>query len=184
MSDAPGLRDPVPESVVIHTSWRGIAFAGLGVAALIVFSGLLLVVVGPNVLTVLIAVVAVVGAAVVLLDMPIASVFDRNGVTRRALLRREWLSWDDVIRLTRLRRGAFRDSRDAPAGGLVAIRGRRHYYLSDRMEGRSEYEQLRAVLADRREELLFEQLAVPPQEQPPTWLYRRSKWAPENADRR
>jgi hypothetical protein len=175
--------DEAPPTV-LHSSLTGIALSFSSVAvlvALVVFSigsG------GAVVVTVALAVLASVGAAVILLDMPISSSFDSSGVTRRALLRHQRLHWDDIDRLSRSRKGMFRSSKMAPTGGLIAVRERRNYTLVDRMEGHVEFGRLRVSLGEAGERLGVDRIAQPPLDQPPTWLHRRAKWAPTSRTER
>ncbi len=120
------------------------------------------------------------GSAVVLFDMPISTSFDAEGVTRRGVLRHQHLRWDDIDRLSRSRKGMFRSSKMSPTGGLIAVRGRRNYTLVDRMEGHAEFVQLRTSLGEAGERLGIGRIAEPAIDQPPTWLHRRAKWAPDN----
>ena len=69
----------------------------------------------------------VVFATVVLFDLPIAAEFRRDGVVRRALLRKHFMPWERVNRLRRLRVGVLRTRRDKRGGGLVAkVKGRQY----------------------------------------------------------
>lgn len=133
---------------------------------------------GSPVVTWALVVAAVISAAVILFDMPISSSFDADGVSRRALLWHQRLRWDDVDRLSRVRKGMLRSSKAAPTGGLIAVRGRRHYTLVDQMEGHAEHAALRVSLGEAGERLGIDRIAQPALDQPPTWLRRRAKWAP------
>jgi hypothetical protein len=169
---------------VLHSSLSGLGFSIAGVILLAVLAAWAVAAGGFTVVSGILVVVAVVAVAVILLDMPISSSFDADGVTRRALLRHHRMRWDDVDRLVRVRKGMFRSSKAAPTGGLVAVRGRRHYTLVDQMEGHGEHLALRASLGEVGERLGIERIARPALDQPPTWLHRRAKWAPtSNGDR-
>ena len=157
------------------------SFGALLLAVLAVYA---LVSVGATVVTIVLGVAALAAVGVVALDMPIASCFDKAGVTRRALLRRHHLSWDDVDRLSRMRKGWFRSSKMAPTGGLIAVRGRRNIALVDRMEGHVEHRHLRVALGGEGERLGIDRIAAPPLDQPPTWLHRRARWAPDGTGQR
>jgi hypothetical protein len=179
------VSDPELGSIRLHSSWTGIVFAyagaallGLLVLALIVTNGLT---VGIGVL----AVAAVMLVAVVLADVPISAEFTPEGVVRRPLVRREFLAWDDVNRLERLRVGVLLPRRFRRGGGLVARVGRRRYILVDRMEGPIEFDHLRRVIGgDLADALGLGGDLRPPDEQTPTWLYRREVWRPDHAARR
>jgi hypothetical protein len=173
-----------PSPIVLHCSLTWIALSIGGVvllAALAVFAALTA---GSTYLTWVLGVLAVASAAVILFDMPISSSFDAEGVTRRALLWHQRLRWDDVDRLSRVRKGMFRSSKAAPMGGLIAVRGRRNYTLVDQMEGHSEHAALRVALGESGERLGIDRIAQPPLDQPPTWLHRRSRWAPTSSSDR
>jgi hypothetical protein len=178
-SPAPGPRVDEPDRIVLHSSWSGIAFSVGGTSLLVALAIFAVASVGFTVVSVVLIVVALLAAAVVVFDMPIASEFDRDGVTRRALARRDRLSWDGVDRLSRMRTGWFRSSKMAPTGGLIAVRGRRNVTLVDRMEGHVEYRHLRSVLGDQGERLGIERIAEPPIGQAPTWMHRSARWAPD-----
>jgi hypothetical protein len=167
-----------PAPTVLHSSLTGIALSLGGVVLLSALAVFAVVSGGSTVVTWALAVAAVVSAAVILFDMPISSTFDTDGVTRRALLRHHRLRWDDVDRLSRVRKGMFRSSKVAPTGGLIAVRGRRNYTLVDQMEGHVEHAALRISLGGSAERLGVDRIAQPALDQPPTWLHRRAKWAP------
>jgi hypothetical protein len=163
---------------VLHSSLTGIGFSFGGVILLSALALFAIVTAGSTIVAWALAVAAVISAGVILFDMPISSSFDADGVTRRALLWHQRLQWDDVDRLSRVRKGMFRSSKAAPTGGLIAVRGRRHYTLVDQMEGHAEHAALRVSLGDVGERLGIDRIAQPALDQPPTWLHRRAKWAP------
>ncbi|NNE10693.1 MAG: hypothetical protein HKN41_00430 [Ilumatobacter sp.] len=168
-------------SVTLHSTWSGIVMALLGAALFLLFA-IGLIVTTVNALTVVLFVLALLFAAVALLDMPIASEFRSDGVVRRALLRKQFIPWDRVQRLKRLRVGFLRTRRDGRGGGLLAQVGRRKSVLVDTMESELEFDQLRRVLGDRAEQLgLDGERMRPPDGRSPTWLYRSNRWKPESA---
>ncbi len=166
-----------PVQTVLHSSLTGIGFSFGGVVLLAGLAIFAAISAGSTILTWVLVVVAVIGAAVILFDMPISSSFDAEGVTRRAVLWHQRLHWDDVDRLVRVRKGMF-GSRVAPTGGLTAVCGRRNYTLVDQMEGHAEYLALCDVLGETGERLGIDRVARPALDQAPTWLHRRAKWAP------
>ena len=172
------------DSITLHSSLAGIIAIGVGVVVLDVFAVGLLLSAGLSIASVVIGLVAVISSVVVLVDMPVASTFDGQGVIRRAVLRRHRVPWERVDRLARLRRGVVRTPRASPDAGLVAMVGSRRVMLVDRMEGRQEFELLSEILGSQAKTLEFDGLRVPPKEQNPTWLYRRAKWAPDGPKRR
>jgi hypothetical protein len=169
-----------PQPTVLHSSLTGIAFSFGGVVLLAALALFALVSGGSTIVTGALVIATVISAVVILFDMPISSSFDADGVTRRALLWHQRLRWDDVDRLSRVRKGMFRSSKAAPTGGLIAVRGRRHYTLVDQMEGHVEHVALRLSLGEVGERLGIDRIAQPALDQPPTWLHRRAKWAPDN----
>jgi hypothetical protein len=173
-----------PAPVVLHSSLTGIGLSIGGVLLLAALALFAVVSAGSTIVMWALVVATVVSAAVILFDMPISSSFDTDGVTRRALLWHQRLPWDDVHRLSRVRKGMFRSSKAAPTGGLIAVRGRRHYTLVDQMEGHAEHAALRIALGESGERLGIDRIAQPAIDQPPTWLHRRAKWAPTSSSDR
>lgn len=167
-----------PAPTVLHSSLSGIALSIAGVVLLAALALFAAASAGSTIVTWALAVATVISVAVILFDMPISSSFDADGVTRRALVRHQRLQWDDIDRLSRVRKGMFRSSKAAPTGGLIAVRGRRHYTLVDQMEGHAEHAALRVSLGEAGERLGIDRVAQPALDQPPTWLHRRAKWAP------
>jgi hypothetical protein len=180
-TDVPGGSGrSTPAPTVLHSSLTGVGFSFGGVGLMVALAVLAAFSAGASIVTWVLAVIAAIGAAVVLFDMPISSSFDDEGVTRRALLWHQRLQWDDVDRLARVRKGMLRSSKAAPTGGLIAVRGRRNYTLVDQMEGHAEYLALRDSLGDAGERLGIDRVVEPPIDQPPTWLHRRARWAPDD----
>lgn len=130
---------------------------------------------------------AVVTLAVVLFDLPIRSELDRDGITRVCLLRRQRLSWSEVVAIERMPRGVTRrapaasDPAAAPPGvarsrGLVARVGpRRMVLLVDRRESHAEHAALRALVRDRATTIRAEQppIDATPAGRGPRALHRR-----------
>lgn len=166
-------------SIVLHSSWTGIVMSIGGVVLLAAAAVGVLAGIGVNPWTVGLAVVAALAAAVVALDMPIATEFNANGVTRRALLRREHIGWDRIDRIERLRSGVVRTRSEAVSGGLTARVGRRHYMLTDSIESAVEFDDLRRLLGQRAEVLGLTDNLRPVGDHSPTWYYRRAKWRPD-----
>lgn len=116
--------------------------------------------------------------AVALFDYPVATTFDADGVTRRMVLRRHHLAWSSIDQLSRTRPGLMRNLRKLAHGGLVAVRGRRRYLLVDQCESLDEFGAVvRHAVYDGVD--LAAGVPVPPDATLPTWLHRRSKWAPD-----
>lgn len=175
--------------VTIYSSWRGIA-AAFVTPLLLLLVGLTAVrTVGWRVLPTGIVLLASGLLLVALLDVPLQTRFDREGVHRTCLLRRHTLPWES-IRLLQRARGNLHSyirlkgspSEAKPSGGLVAAVGRqRRYQLTDRIESRSEYDMLRDVVRLREGDV--EVTAVRPSAKtPPTTLWRRVPNPPPPAD--
>jgi hypothetical protein len=170
--------------VTLHSSWTGIVAAFTGAAIIAAFAAALIARNGVTVVNGVFALVVLALLAVVALDLPIASEFRPDGVLRRALLRHQWIEWDDVTRLGRLRVGVLRTVMSRRGGGLVADINGRNYVLVDRMESAMEFDRLRQVLGERAASLVTTADMRPPEGRSPTWLYRRQEWRPESARRR
>ena len=166
--------------VTIYSSWRGIAVSFLTPLLLLSIGLLGINAVGFRVVPIAFSAFGAGLMAVSLLDLPLQTHFDTNGVHRRCLLRRQTIPWDDVRLIQRARgnvksylqvRGSTSDR--LPSGGLVVVVGRvRRYQLTDRIESRSEYDMLRDVVRLREGDV--EVTAVrPSMASPPTTLYRR-----------
>jgi len=167
------------DAVVLHSTWRGLlsgVFGGLVISVAGAFS--VAATDGAVGSFVLLAVGAVI-LLVVLLDFPISSSFDSDGVTRRPLLRRQRLSWDRVDQLTRTRPGIAARARSLAPGGLVAKVGRRRYLLVDQCESIDEFSALSDVMDELGDDVGFHDLIVPPTGTDPTWTYRRRRWQPQ-----
>lgn len=177
-SSAPEVDGP---TVTLHSTWFGIVMAYLGAALFLLFSIGLLAVNGPGWISIVLFVVSVLFAAVALFDLPIAAEFRRDGVVRRTALRHQFVSWDDVTRLRRLRVGVLRTRKDARGGGLVAKVKGRNSVLVDTMESAAEFDELRRVLGEQGDALGLDDARRPPDGRSPTWLYRKDRWKPESA---
>lgn len=165
------------DQLTIHSSWKGIitSFGGGGLTLLV--GALAVSANGARLLPMIILTVGVVLTVGVLFDYPIAATFDRDGVVRRALLRRHRISWERVDQLTRTRPSIFAMRRQVVQGGLTAAVGKRRYLLTDSVESLTEHEALARLLDGH--EIAFDGLLRPPDDVAPTWLYRRQKWRPE-----
>ena len=165
------------KQLTIHSSWKGIitSFGGGGLTLLV---GVLAVSAnGIRFLPMIILSAGVMLAVGLLFDFPIAATFDRDGVVRRALLRRHWLRWQQVDQLTRTRPSIFAMRRQVVQGGLTAVVGKRRYLLTDSVESLAEHETLTRLLDAH--EIAVDGLLRPPDDVAPSWLYRRQKWGPE-----
>jgi hypothetical protein len=175
LSNVPQYDGP---TVTLHSTWLGVLMSYLGAVIFLGFSSVLLLERGPSVVTVGLFAAAVVFAIVAAFDLPIAAEFRRDGVVRRTALRHQFLDWNRVDRLRRLRVGILRIKPDGRGGGLVAAIGVRKYVLVDTMEGRIEFDDLRRVLAERADALELDDVERPSEARNPTWLYRRDRWKP------
>ncbi|MEM7286299.1 MAG: hypothetical protein AAF480_08115 [Actinomycetota bacterium] len=176
-----GAEGTSPEDrIVLHSSWTGIILAVVGAVLLVVVAVIAWAGAGATILTIVVTVLAAAAVVVVALDLPVASAFDRSGVTRHTPLRHHHLSWADITRLKRVRVGIHR-TRQGRQGGLIANRGHRNYTLVDRLESRLEFDDLRRVLGPQADRLGLTDELRPPDGRPPTWLYRRAHWRPPEA---
>ena len=178
------LLSDVPEydgrSITLHSTWAGTMMSGFGAVVFLAFAIGMLAVNGAGIVTVALLVAAVFFFVVVLFDLPIAATFRTDGVVRRTLLRHQFLAWDDVTRLRRMRTGIW-SRKDGRGGGLLATIGRRKYMLVDTMESAMEFDELRLVLGSEWAEALgLVDDYRPPDDRSPTWLYRRDQWKPES----
>jgi hypothetical protein len=180
------LRPDGPERVVIHASLRGLAAAVFTPVALTLLGGAALT--SGDVLLVpagLVAVGLVLGV-VVLVDLPRRAIFDREGLTRVCWLRRQRVSWSEVVAIERTRPSSTSVARNAMqregsdrelrvSGGLVARGpGKRRWLLTDRVESRAEHDQLRALLGAIPRPVAL-RAPRPHEAVPPTDLYRRRR---------
>lgn len=179
------LLSNVPESdsptVTLHSTWTGIVMSYLGAVLFVAFAVGLLSVSGFGVITVGLLITSVAFAGVALFDLPISAEFRDDGVVRRTALRHQFIAWDRVTRLRRLRVGMLRTRRDGRGGGLVAhIKGRK-YVLVDTMESAVEFDEVCRVMGEWADALGLGADLRPPDGRSPTWLYRRDHWKPDSA---
>ncbi|MGI9645703.1 MAG: hypothetical protein ACR2O6_10380 [Ilumatobacteraceae bacterium] len=172
------------DSVTLHSSWWGIVGSYAG-ALILLAIGLTAVIGGGwrpfSIVVFTLGALVTFGVAV---DFPFASTFSADGVRRHTLLRRQFLPWAKVSQLTRSRAGLLRGLRKVVLGGLVAVVGRRRYLLVDQQESGAEYDALFDVIFELDDDIGLDTLGRPADDVVPTWIYRRSKWAPEHAKRR
>jgi hypothetical protein len=172
------------EPVTLHSSWRSVAGGYVGPAVLLAVVAFASIRGGIGPVAVAVGGVGMVILVVLLLDFPVATRFDAEGVERRMPLRRHRLGWGDVRLLTRtsgrlLSPARFSSSPDQRLnrGGLVAVVGRRRYLLVDQVESRDEFVRLQRLLEQVAPELVDDTLS-PPADVAPTFLYRRRRWRP------
>ena len=171
-------------SITLHSAWRFLVGSAVG-AGLVAAAGTYgVVVAGFNAITTVIALVGWTFVGVVLFDLPIASTLSADGVRRHLLLRRQFLAWRPGDALTRSRPSLMRSESRLQQGGLVLRRGRRRYLLVDRAESENEHAALIELIdlpGSPGELVDLSGLPGPPQSAPPTWLYRRRVWRPDDA---
>ncbi|WP_052667600.1 hypothetical protein [Nitriliruptor alkaliphilus] len=181
----PSLPPVGPDQVVVHTSVRGLLAAAvtplvlvaLGAAALIDGRG-------PAIVPLVLLLVGLAAGLVAVGDMPRRVEFDRTGLTRVCLLRRQRVPWERVVAIERSRPSSAtvarnvverRESKGDPriSGGLIARgRPRGRWLLTDRVESREEHDELRRLLEHAERPVAMR--APPPHDGvPPTHLYRR-----------
>lgn len=168
-------------SITLHSTWTGIVMSFLGASMFFAFSVLLVWDIGANLVTVGLLVLSVVFAVVAVFDLPISAEFRRDGVVRRTLLRHQFIEWDRLNRLRRLRVGVWRTRRDGRGGGLIADIKGRNYVLVDTMESAIEFDDIRRLLGEWADALALNDELRPPDGRSPTWLYRRDRWKPDSA---
>ena len=156
----------------------------LGAALFVLFSIALVWDIGANLITIGLLVASVIFTLVALFDLPISAEFRRDGVVRRTVLRHQFIEWDRLKRLRRLRVGLWRTRRDGRGGGLIADIKGRNYVLVDTMESAIEFDDLRRVLGEWAEALGLNDELRPPDGRSPTWLYRKDRWKPDSAKSR
>lgn len=178
LANAPDSDGP---SVTLHSTWTGIVMSYAGALLFLLFAIGLVTVSEANVVTIGLLVISLIFAFVALFDLPFAAEFRPDGVVRRTALRHQFISWDRVNRLRRLRVGVLRTRRDGRGGGFVAdIKGRK-YVLVDTMESAMEFDQLRRILGESGDLVALEAGMRPPDGRSPTWMYRKDRWKPESA---
>jgi hypothetical protein len=169
------LETPDPRPLVLHGSWRGRIFAAVSPVLLCSLGTFGLVLGGWHLWPLSLLVVGVVLAAVVVFDYPLWVVIAEAGIERRCLLRSQRLVWDEMTMLARpAYSGWLRGLGRGPSTGLVAEIGRRRYLLTDRMESRAEYETLLRLIGIWARGTRVE-ATLPPDDSPPTWLYKRRR---------
>ncbi len=181
------MRPDSRHSLTLHSSWRGIILGCCGAVVVAVAGTYGVVAAGFTVIPTVLFAVGWVFVITMLFDFPIASVFTGEGVERRMILRRHRLPWGRVERLTRTRPTMMRVDRRLEHGALAAKRGRRRYLLVDRLESAEEYDHMVDVVeaeGSAGKHLGASMLPRPGEKVPPTWLYRRATWRPDDAESR
>jgi hypothetical protein len=171
-------------SITLHSTWRFLIGSAVGAVVMAGAGTYGVLAAGFNVITTLIAGAGWFFVGVVMLDLPIASTLTPDGVRRHMLLRRQFLTWEPGDALTRSRPSLVRDEARLRQGGLVLRRGRRRYLLVDRAESQDEYAAVVGLIdvpGSPGELVDLSGLPGPPSSAPPTWLYRRRMWRPEDA---
>lgn len=158
-SDAPaGASGRSGPRLVLHSSpWR-LALQWITPSFLLVFGAWGLASGGSDLIAGVVLLLGLAAAGVVLLDLPVRSEFDAQGVTRVCPLRRHHLPWSRVVAVERTggmpRRGKGQDGDPGITRGLAARTGpRRVHLLVDRRESHAEYGVLRDLLRDRATQL-------------------------------
>lgn len=181
LSDVPDHEGP---TITLHSTWTGIVMSYLGAVLFIGFSFFLLLDAGARVITIGLLVTALIFAAVAAFDLPFAAEFRSDGVVRRTAMRHQFIEWERLNRLRRLRVGLWSRNRSGRGGGLIADIKGRNYVLVDTMESAIEFDDLRRVLGEWADALGVNDDLRPPDGRSPTWLYRSNRWKPESAQSR
>lgn len=170
---------------MVHTSVRGLLAAAVTPLVLVALgAAALLDGRGPAIVPLVLVLVGLAAGLVAVGDMPRRVEFDRTGLTRVCLLRRQRVPWERIVAIERSRPSSTtvarnlaerRGSRGDPrvSGGLIARgRPRGRWLLTDRVESREEHEELRRLL-DHAERPVAMRAPPPHDGVPPTDLYRR-----------
>jgi hypothetical protein len=168
-----------PESITLHSSWRGIVLGGFGATVVAVGGTYGVSQVGFRLVPGTLFVVGWILVLAMLLDYPIAATFTSTGVTRRMVLRRQRFEWDAESQLSRARPRMIKVDRRIEHGALALIRGRRRYLLVDRLESADEFDSMVEVVEAGDSDARPSMLPRPGDKVSPTWLYRRAHWRPE-----
>lgn len=177
--------------VVVHTSWRGrlvqavasIVLVGVGIIGFSAAGEFRWV-------PAAFVTIGVIVFVIQLIDFPLVTVFDEQGIERRCLLRRNRLAWDDVETVARPGRAtsrgsaAFRrltggDSTPTSSMGLVAEVGekRRRHLLTDRIESQAEFDELARVMHEWAPMTM--RASRPAEGVSPSFLYKRRRGTPD-----
>lgn len=100
-SPRPPDRATEPPTLVLHSSWTGLAAAIVSPVLLLVFAALMLAARGPRPLPLVLLAVALTSAVAVLASFPRHSRLDGEGITLTRLGRRRHLPWSEVRAITR-----------------------------------------------------------------------------------
>lgn len=176
-----GVEQP---SVTLHSTWRFLIGSALGAGTVAAGGTYGVYAAGFNAVTTIVFIAGWSLVAVVALDLPVAATFTSHGVRRHMLLRRQFLGWRPVDALTRARPSVVRHESRLRQGGIVLRRGRRRYLLVDKPESADEFAALLEAVdvpGAPGAEVDLSPLSAPPSSAPPTWLYRRARWRPEEA---
>lgn len=137
------------EPVVIPGSLRPFVAAGLSAGGLGGLGGLALRGGGATVGAVVVLALAGLALAVLLVDLPLRTEADRDGLLRVCLLRRERIGWGRVVAVERQRRRIT-----GPGTGGLVVRGRRgRWMITTSAEAPAVHTRLARVLAERAPEV-------------------------------
>jgi len=175
---------PTHDSVTLHSSWRGIVLNALGALVVLAAGGYSVSTGGVNGISVVVLTLGLGFVGVVLFDYPVACTFTVGGVTRRMMLRQQRISWDRIDQLSRTRPKLLSSFRKLAHGGLVAVVGKRRYLLVDHCESRDEFNEIERLVGGQADEIGLWEVPRPAKGTDPTWVYRRSRWAPDQRERR
>jgi hypothetical protein len=175
-------RSEHPPTLVLHSSWTGLAAAVVTPSLLLAFAWVMLAARGPRPLPLVLLAVALVSAVTALASFPRHSRLDADGITLTRLGRRRQLPWSEVRAISRgpgtqaARTRALRDAtvEELPvSGGLVAVgAGRRRWLLTDQVESQAQFDTL-TDLARQLDPPVPVRAERPHAGAPPTDPYRR-----------
>jgi len=165
------------DPVVLYSSLPGVLNGYVSPVLLILLSAWAGWTRGPTLLSTGIGAVGVAFVAIALFDMPLHTVFGREGVVRVCALRRHHLAWTSITAIERVpKRMPLRrvEGRPRRPGGLVAVIGKRKYLLCNRPEGAFEFDALQASVRQWDDAVAI-RAGRPPETTVPTNLHRRRR---------
>ncbi len=177
VSAGSGSAKPLPQALVLHTTWRGRLLFLTAPLVLLGLGGYGIVFGGFQIFNSILAVIGLLLLAASLLDFPLYSVVGPEGVERRCLLRRERRAWSELRTIARpANRGIASRVRSGlgtgNSSGLVAEIGARPSLLTDRIESPAEFDALENAMAQWVPGMVL-RASRPTDGTAPTWLYKR-----------
>jgi hypothetical protein len=169
--------------MTIYSSIRGLLTAYSGPAVVTGIGILGMVTRGVSPVSALIVIVGGIILLGTLYDYPRRTRFTDEGMVRTTALRRHNLAWSSIDQIERANplligrrflQSSNDDSKPTPprAAGLVAVRGRQRFLLTNAREGRDEFDQLFEIITRAAPDVVV-LASRPPIDAAPSNLYRR-----------